>query len=187
MKKFMALWAAVRRFKALLSVGFLTFIPILNVIATWCYAENKVDQSQYLLRLMRENLKVGLPAFNRKTRAIWATMLAEILIVLAFTYMSVTVNTYFGGHWTNSFDWVTEWNFFHWYEIAAWCGALFFISRSLVRKLNAIYTAHRELDPDYMDEPDPAYLAKRNKAIAERAAEAMGASPAEHATGGRPA
>lgn len=170
MKKFMAFWSVVRRFRAFLTVGFLTLIPVINVLATWSYASKKVDHSWGLNNRMVANIKVGLPAFDKQTRQIWWNMFAEIVVVLVFTLVSVKINDYVYATWPAPFDqdWVTRFNLFHWYAIAAWGVSGFLIATAIVKKLNSIYQAHRSYDPEYMDEPDEGYIAKRNKAIQER-------------------
>ena len=169
MKKFMAFWAIVRRFKAFLTVGLLTPIPLLNVLATWCYAANKLDDSHSFRRAMIDNIRVGLPAFDRTTRRIWSTWVSETLVVLSFTLISVSVNDYTYAHWPERFNYprIADWNLFYWYGVAAWCISGYMITAALVRMLNAIYNVHRDNDPEYMDEADitEGFLTARKKAI----------------------
>lgn len=166
----MAFWAIICRFKSLFSVGILTLIPVINVIATWSYAGQHLDRSERLRDHMERNLKVGLSAFDNKTRQIWLTFFAEAIVVALFTVSSVCVNQYAYNNWQSffSYEWISTYNLFHWYELAAWLGSAAFISSGLVRKLHAIYTSHREYDPEYMLEPDERYIERRNAAIAER-------------------
>jgi hypothetical protein len=172
MKKFMAFWAIVRRFKAFLTVGLLMPIPIVNVLATWCYAANHLDNSHWFKRVMHENIVVGLPAFDKTTQRIWTTWLSETLVVLSFALISVTVNDYTYAHWPERFDysWITNWNLFYWYQLAAWALSGYMITSALVRKLNAIYSVHRHQDPEYMDEADITehFMETRKKNIEER-------------------
>jgi hypothetical protein len=172
MKKFMAFWAIIRRFKAFLTVGLLTPIPIVNVIATWCYAANHLDEANWFKRVMYDNIIAGLPAFDKTTRRIWTTWLSETLVVLSFTLISVTVNDYTYAHWPERFayPWITDWNLFFWYDVAAWALSCYMITSALVRKLNAIYNVHRHNDPEYMDEADVTeeFLARRKRAIEDR-------------------
>lgn len=168
----MAFWAIIRRFKAFLTVGLLTPIPILNVLATWCYAANHLDDASWFKRVMHDNISVGLPAFDKTTRRIWTTWFSETLVVLSFTLISVSVNDYTYAHWPERFAYpvITDWNLFYWYDFAAWALSGYMITSALVRMLNAIYNVHRYNDPEYMDEADITehFIETRKKNIEER-------------------
>lgn len=169
MKTFMALWAVISRFKSLLSYWILVLIPIVNVVSTWRYAGKRLDRSKDLFYRMAENLKTGLPAFDKETRQIWRTTVAEIMIVLILTRTSVWVNNYAMDTWLDP-SWPVNFGYLRWFEIAAWgiSGAL--IISCIIRSLNAIYNAHRSFDPEYMDSPSERYLSDRNAHISARKA-----------------
>lgn len=168
MKSFMAFWSVIRRFRAFLSVGLLTLIPIFNLIATWSYAGNNLDHGRELKDQMTKNIGLGLSAFDGKTRQIWFNWAATVIVALSFTAISVFVNNYTYSTFPESFDasWITSWNALHWLEIASWCITGFFIATSLVAKLNTIYAVHREWDPRFMDNPDADYV-KKHAALVE--------------------
>lgn len=188
MKKFMRLWPLVRRFNAFFSFGFLTLIPIINVLATWLYAICRLDAYESMKRVMEKNVRSGLPAFDRTTRRAWSTWFSESLVVMAFTAISVAVNEYAYTTWPSEFDnpWIVENNLFYWYQVAAWCLSGFLIASSLMCMINAIYDVHRNNDPEYMDEADitPDFLARRKKNIEDRQKEeALAAEKAGLASG----
>lgn len=165
----MAMWAVVSRFKSLLSYWILVLIPVINVISTWSYAGRRLDRSRGLFNRMADNLKTGLPAFDRETRQIWLTTMTEIVIVAIFTTASVWINNYAMNTWLSP-EWHATWGFLGWFEIATWGVSAAMIVSCIVRSLNAIYTAHRGFDPEYMDTPNERYLSERNAHIAARKA-----------------
>ena len=177
MKTFMAFWSVIRRFRAFFSVGLLTLIPVVNLIATWSYAGNNLSHSHALEKQMRNNIGKG-SAFDQKTRQIWYNWAAAVIVSLCFTAMSVYVNNYAYATWPQTFDanWVVAYNVFHWLAIAAWCVTGFFISANLVMNINAIYSVHREWDPRFMDNPTPEYIQKHNAAVEARKKESSNAT-----------
>jgi hypothetical protein len=171
MKKFMAFWAVARRFKALISVGLLTIIPFINVLATWIYAAANLSFTHTLQRIMQDNLSEGRPAFDKKTRQIWISWFAEVSVVLIFTTISVSINHCAVEKWPTLFDaqWITSWNGLHWFEIAAWALSLVCITWTFVSKINAIYETHRDYDPEYMDADNSVQQKRREELLAKRA------------------
>lgn len=184
MKRFMAFWSTVQRFKALLTVGILVLIPFVNILATWCYAGSKLDQSVALKKRMKDNLTVGLPAFDKHTKQIWLTWLAETILVVIFTVVTIFMNRWVVSTWPDAFDadWIVAWHAFRWLEMATTGIATSFITSSLILKVNGIYVIHRNFDPEYMEEPNADYIRRRNEAIEKRkqaeAAEAAANPPA---------
>lgn len=170
MKKFMAFWSIMQRFKALLTVGVLVLIPFVNILATWCFAGTKLDQSINLKTRMKNNLSEGLPAFDKYTKQIWLTWLAETILVVLFTVVTIYVNRWVVLTFPESFDasWITDWKAFRWLEMATTGISTSFITTSLIRKINGIYVIHRNFDPEYMEEPNPDYIRRRNEAIEKR-------------------
>ncbi len=171
MKTFMAVWAVMQRFRAFFSVGILTSVPFINVIATWSYGGNKLEGGSAIQRRMNENLRAGYGAFDNFTKNSWHTLLSETIVVLVFTLISVSVNRYVYATWPSNFDkveWFATYNLVHWYEVAAWGISIFMIMSSVVSRFNAIYQSHRNWDPEYMEEVSPKYLAERNSRIIER-------------------
>lgn len=181
MKTFMAFWSIIRRFRAFFSVGLLTFIPGLNLIATWSYAGNNLSHSGALEKQMRGNISQG-SAFDQKTIQIWYNWAAAVIVSLCFTAMSVYVNNYAHATWPQKFDadWMVTWNVFHWLEIAAWCITGFFISANLIMNINAIYVVHREWDPRFMDSPTAEYIQKFQAAVEARKNKSQGVRVTDH-------
>lgn len=180
MKKFMAFWSIVERFKALLTVGILVLIPFVNIVATWCFAGTKLDQSIPLKSRMKDNLTAGLPAFDQYTKQIWLTWLAEAILVVIFTVVTIFMNRWVVSTWPDTFDadWIVAWNAFRWLEMATTGIATSLITSSLIRKINGIYVIHRNFDPEYMEDPSQDYIRRRNEAIEKRKqAEAENSAP----------
>jgi hypothetical protein len=168
MKMFMAFWSVIRRFRDLLSYGLLTLIPFLNLIATWSYVGNNVNHGKELKDQMTKNIGLGYSAFDGKTGQIWFNWASTVIVSLSLTAISVYINNYAYATFPQSFDtnWMESLNVLHWLEIAAWCITGFFISTSIVAKINTIYTVHREWDPRFMDNPDAEYV-KKHAALVE--------------------
>ena len=168
LKAFMTFWSLVRRFKDIFGQGFLTLIPVVNILFTWHYAGKHASNGvvgKYYDR-MTNNISKGFSAFDNNTRSYWYDVLSFSLLSFLFIAISVAVNWYTFTTWPGQFDyqWIVTYNLTVWYQVAGLAITAAIILSTIGAMLNKIYQAHVRYDPDYMPEDaksrDPAYVQK---------------------------
>lgn len=156
LKTFMTIWSFIRRFRALLGTGILTLIPIVNVLVTWSYAYRHATNGTIKLYYGRmvNNIEKGYSAFDAGTKSLWADIISFSILSLIFIGVSTLVNWYAFSTWPAEFDydWIVRYNLTYWYQITGWAVTTAIILSTVGAMLNQIYNAHKDWDPDYMDE-----------------------------------
>lgn len=160
LKAFMTFWSLVRRFKDILGQGFLTLIPVFNILFTWHYTGKRCSTGLVdpYYRRMVNNIEKGYSAFDSTTRGYWMDILSITLMSTLFIVVSVIVNWYAFSTWPSQFDyeWVARFNLTLWYQVAGLAITAAIILSTIGAMLNKIYQAHRRYDPDYMSDEEKA-------------------------------
>lgn len=160
LKAFMTFWATVRRFRDLIGTGFLTLIPIVNIIFTWHYAGKKCSNGTVdaYYRRMVNNIEKGYSAFDNTTRGYWMDLISIVLMSALFIVVSVGINWYAFSAWPSQFDyeWIVRYNLTFWYQIAGLAITAAILLTTIGAMLNKIYQAHKRYDPTYMSDEDKA-------------------------------